>query len=317
MLVCTYLMVGKGLAEAGENSEDGCGAIICPGDGDDPVTCEKDDPECILRLKYAAAAAAADSRASKPGGPSETVQDGKPAELPSCWEEALEQQPESSSPYWRGHSAAEGRVVRQVCREGSGVSPQVLVPYFQPFSEPATTPPPPDPAVLAEQAVNRLVIPMPQPHFGPDRSTIAVQLWTWLWIDAPAPVTSTVELQGVSVTATATLQSTTWTLGEPAARNDGGGYEPGPAATVTCTGAGVPYDASVDWRAEPPCGHKFRWRSTDERTGGSGKWPVTVTTTWGVTWQATTGQTGTATLTGTAADAVAVSEYRILLTPGR
>ncbi|TKV61003.1 hypothetical protein FDO65_04960 [Nakamurella flava] len=190
------------------------------------------------------------------------------------------------------------------------------------FAEPGVpaqpaAPPPPDPAVLAEQAINQLVIPMPQPHFGPDRSTIAVQLWTWLWIDAPAPVTSTVELQGVSVTATATLQSTTWTLGEPAARNDGDGFQSGPAATVTCSGPGAPYDASVDWRTEPLCGHMFRWRSTDERTGGSEKWPVTVTTTWGVTWQATTGQTGTATLTGTAADAVAVSEYRLLLTPGR
>lgn len=157
---------------------------------------------------------------------------------------------------------------------------------------------------------------MPQPHFGPDRSTIAVQLWTWLWIDAPAPVSSTVALQGVSVTATATLQSTTWNLGEPAARDTGQGYHGGTAATVTCSGAGVPYDPSVDWRAEPPCGHKFRWRSTEDRTGGAGTWPVAVTTTWGVTWQASTGQTGTATLTGTAADAVRVTEYRILLTPG-
>lgn len=193
----------------------------------------------------------------------------------------------------------------------------MLVPYFKPFGQPDQAPPPPDPAVLAQQAVSELRIPMPQSHFGPDRSSVAVQLWTWLWIDAPAPVSSTVSLQGVSVTATATLQSTTWTLGEPAARDDGDGFRAGPPATVTCTGAGSPYDATVDWRTEPPCGHQFRWRSTDDRTHGSGEWPVTVTTTWAVTWQATTGQSGTATLTGTAADAVKVVEYRILLTPGR
>lgn len=255
-------------------------------------------------------------------GPIDTLEPRSQTQAPppDCWSVELPDIPVGTAAVWQGHAATEGYIVYQKCREG--VQPTIRVPYFVAFpvpgvpAQPDQAPLPPDPAVLAEEAISRLTIPMPEPHFGPDRSTIAVQLWTWLWTDAPAPVTSTVELQGVSVTATATLQSTTWSLGEPAARSDGEGFRPGPSATVTCQGAGAPFDPAADWRAEPPCGHQFRWRSTEERTDGSGKWPIAVTTTWAVVWQASTGQAGTATLTGTAADAVRVAEYRILLTPG-
>ena len=69
---------------------------------------------------------------------------------------------------------------------------------------------------MAEQAIGRLVVPRPSIGVGPDRSKLAVQLWTWLWVDELPPVSVTVALGGVSVTATATLTSTTWSLGEPA-----------------------------------------------------------------------------------------------------
>jgi hypothetical protein len=60
----------------------------------------------------------------------------------------------------------------------------------------------------------------------------------------------------------------------------------------------------------------YKWRSLKERTNGTGMWPVSVTANWAVTWTATTGQTGTETLTATAATAVDVGEYRIVLVPG-
>ncbi len=145
---------------------------------------------------------------------------------------------------------------------------------------------------------------------------MAVSLWTWLWVDSPPPVSVTVAAGGVSVTATATLTSTTWSLGEPLASD--GPYEPGPPVTVTCTGAGTPTPANYDWKAEPPCGHKFAWRSLKERTGGAGTWPISATTTWTVTWASNTGLTGADTLTATTADQFDVEEYRVVLvqTPG-
>ncbi len=140
---------------------------------------------------------------------------------------------------------------------------------------------------------------------------MAVNLWTWLWTDDPGPQTVTVTAGAVSVTATATLASTAWTLGEPAAH--GNGYHSGPPATVNCQGAGTPPPPGFDWKAEPPCGYMFHWRSLRERTNGTGTWPITATSTWNVSWQSNTGVTGTTTLAATSNDAFDVTEYRIVL----
>ena len=88
---------------------------------------------------------------------------------------------------------------------------------------------------------------------------------------------------------------------------------PGAPTTLACQGPGVAPPADYDWRAEPPCGHKFAWRSLKERTGGSGKWPVTATTNWTVAWQSNTGVSGADALTATTADQWDVGEYRTVL----
>jgi hypothetical protein len=175
----------------------------------------------------------------------------------------------------------------------------------------APAPPPPDPAVLAAQAYRELHIPQPAINAGPDRDKLAVNLWTWLWIDDPGPLTATVAAGGVSVTATANLASTTWSLGEPTTTGDT--YAPGAPATTTCQGAGSPPPAGYDWKAQPPCGYMFHWRSVKERTGGTGKWPITATSNWTVTWQSNAGVTGDTTLAATANDAFDIGDYRIVL----
>jgi hypothetical protein len=178
----------------------------------------------------------------------------------------------------------------------------------------AAPPPPPDPTVLAQQAYREIRIPQPEIGAGPDRSKLSVNLWTWLWIDDPGPQVVTVAAGGVSVTATATLSSVTWTLGEPATTGDG--YASGPPVTVTCQGTGSAPPQGYDWKAEPPCGHMYHWRSLKERTGGTGNWPVTATSNWTVTWQSNTGVTGGTTLSATGNDAFDVGEYRTVLVQG-
>lgn len=183
-----------------------------------------------------------------------------------------------------------------------------------PGNNPLAPPPPPDPAVLAQQAYSELTIPDPEIGAGPDRSKLSVNLWTWLWIDDPGPQAVTVAAGGVSVTATATLSSVTWSLGEPAGTGDG--YAAGPPVTVTCQGTGSAPPPGYDWKAEPPCGHMYHWRSLKERTGGTGNWPVTATSNWTVTWQSNTGVTGGTTLSATGNDAFDVAEYRTVLVQG-
>jgi hypothetical protein len=168
--------------------------------------------------------------------------------------------------------------------------------------------------VLALRAYGELRIPQPAIGVGPDRDKLAVNLWTWLWTDDPGPLTNTVAAGGVSVTATAVLSSVTWSLGEPKAVSEE--FAPGAAATITCDGTGTPPPPDYDWKAQPPCGYMFHWRSLKERTGGTGKWPINATSNWTVTWASNTGATGTITLNATANDQFDIEEYRIVLVQG-
>ena len=157
-------------------------------------------------------------------------------------------------------------------------------------------------------------IPTPQIGIGPDFDKVAVNLWTWLWIDEPDPVSLTVSAGPVSVTATATLAQTEWSMGEPTENPDSAASAVAPP--LVCDGAGVaPVEGEFDWQEQPPCGYKYQWRSSPERTGGAGTWPLTVTARWNVTWTATTGESGADTLTASSTTAVRVGEYRILLVP--
>lgn len=173
---------------------------------------------------------------------------------------------------------------------------------------------PPTAEELAAEAYRELYIAPPALNFGPDRTKLAVNLWTWLWIDDPEPQTITVAAGGISVTATATMTSVTWSLGEPAAT--GGAYAPGPPVTITCEGTGTPPPPNYDWKAEPPCGHKYTWMSTADRTGGTGRWPIAATSNWDVTWQSNTGVSGSTTLNATGTDALEIGEYRVVLVQG-
>ena len=220
--------------------------------------------------------------------------------------------------WWAGNDPSAGHVEINRCAAGNPTVPggAIILTRFVPNGGPAVAAPapPPNPAVLAQQAIAELVVPKPQIGIGPDRAKIAVQLWTWLWVDSPPPVSVTVAAGGVSVTATATLTSTTWSLGEPTPTV--GPYEPGPAVTVTCVGAGTQPPPGFDWQAQPPCGHKFVWRSLKERTGGTGTWPISATTSWTVAWQSNTGVAGTDSLTAATADQFDVGEYRVVLVQG-
>ncbi|MEO7125672.1 MAG: hypothetical protein ABI382_03935, partial [Nakamurella sp.] len=42
----------------------------------------------------------------------------------------------------------------------------------------------------------------------------------------------------------------------------------------------------------PPCGYTYIWRSLPERTGGTGVWPVTVTSRYTISWTVTGGAGG-------------------------
>jgi hypothetical protein len=161
-----------------------------------------------------------------------------------------------------------------------------------------------DPGItlLAQEAIRHLNLPGPQIRLNPDSSPKdpnlppapqVVFVPTWLWIDSAvcAPRSATASLAGVSVTAVGTPTKVTWSTGD--------------GDTVTC-GKGTAWTPGANPKAaSPDCGHVY---SDPSRTVSGGKYTVTATITWQVTWSGG-GATGTEpALTSTASVQVAVVE---------
>lgn len=128
-----------------------------------------------------------------------------------------------------------------------------------------------DPEALAQQALDRTLIPAPEIRLNPPEGRDqVVNVPTWMWIDpaAWAPVGATASAGAVTVTATATPTSVSWDMGN--------------GDVVVCAGPGTPYDSTAapdDQQSE--CTYTYG-RSSAGRPGGA--FTMRVTTTWGVTW---------------------------------
>lgn len=219
--------------------------------------------------------------------------------------------PVAGSAVWEGHSSADGQVEFFECDEGSGIS-QAGASIFRFVAKAAAAPPPVDPAVLAQQAYRAIPIPHPTMHFGPDTQHVAARYWLYLWTDNPGSITRTATTGAVSVTATATLQSVTWSMGAPASTSYLGTVD----APVVCKGGGMApppnADTTVDPRPGGYCAYMYQVRSTTDRTGGAGAWPVTASAIWQISWRQTAGGTATGTIQAppfTSATSVCVGQW--------
>ncbi len=172
----------------------------------------------------------------------------------------------------------------------------------------APPPPPPSPAQVAQIAISQLKLTAATPHVSADPN-LAVGLPVWMWVDqAPnttGPVSTTATAGPTSVTAVATLSRIDWSMG-PA------------GAVVSCAGPGTPAPAGPIFHGNtsPDCGYSYALRSLPERTGGTGKWPITATAVWNITWFGG-GQAGGQGLNLTARTAVEVGELQsVFVAPG-
>jgi hypothetical protein len=160
-----------------------------------------------------------------------------------------------------------------------------------------------DPAVLARQATRYLALPAPgiRTNPPPTRDQL-VGLPTWLWLDRATwnPRSATASVPGVSATVTAVPVAVTWVLG------DGG--------RVTCRGPGTAYDRTRPETVQrPSCSYTYRRGSAGEP---GGRFAVTATTTWRITWTAQ-GAPGAGTLpplTRTSQTSLGVAEVQALNT---
>jgi hypothetical protein len=171
----------------------------------------------------------------------------------------------------------------------------------------ALAPPPPSAAQVAQVAIAQLGLRAGAPQLSANPNT-AVGLPVWMWVKRSAqttgPASVTATLGPTTVTATAVLSSITWSMG-PA------------GAVLTCNGSGTPAPARLLFQGDnsPDCGYSYALRSLPERTGGTGRWPVTATSTFAITWTGA-GQTGAQNLTLSASTSVEVGELQAVVTGG-
>lgn len=166
---------------------------------------------------------------------------------------------------------------------------------------------PPAPAVLARRAVELLGLPRPAPQISiADRAYVGMPIWLWIAGGSAnvGPVSATATAGTAQVTATARLTRTEWSMG--------------PAGDVVrCSGPGTPWAGEPG--PSPDCGYVYSERSLPGRTGGSGRWTVTVTAVWDVTWNGVSGGVpiaGAQVVQLVSSRPVSVGELQVLVTGG-
>jgi hypothetical protein len=146
---------------------------------------------------------------------------------------------------------------------------------------PAGAEPPPDPEDLAREALALITLRAPDLQIKPDPNGAGlVGLPVWLWVEKDpetwGPISRGANDRGLSVEITASVTNLTFDLGD--------GSPP-----VNCPGGGTPYPKGATGPS-PDCGHVFT-KSSRQQPGQ--KFTVNASTTWTVSWTASTGESGT------------------------
>ncbi|GLW03662.1 ATP/GTP-binding protein [Streptomyces lavendulae subsp. lavendulae] len=233
---------------------------------------------------------------------SSTVGAGVPdwTDTEACAIRRLEPQPPASSPLWQGHGPGDGAIYVNPCL-GAGPdgikNMDIAGSAFWSQNAPA---PAVDPAVLAQRAVDSMLLEGPAVVSPRAAGTYTVGVPVWMWVGQGqttwGPNSASASAGGITVTATAKVSRVVWSMGD--------------GSSVTCTGPGTPYAASRGMAESPDCGH--RYKATSARSPG-GKYQGTATSTWSIDWAVTGGgQTGQLTEVRQSAFTVAVGELQVV-----
>ncbi|AKL64192.1 conserved hypothetical protein [Streptomyces sp. Mg1] len=214
-----------------------------------------------------------------------------------CSIRLLEPQPPADSALWEGHRPGDGAVYVNPCVNkgpGTGTTDTIGLAFWSQTPPDAAV----DPAVLAQRAVDSMLlagpaIASPRPE---GRYTVGVPMWLWV---TPTPTTwgpnqASASAGGITVTATAKVSSITWSMGD--------------GSRVTCSGPGTAYSAARGMSPSPDCGHRYRNGSA----GAPGRvYKGTATTTWAIDW-AGGGQSGQLTERRDTPFTVSVGELQVV-----
>jgi hypothetical protein len=202
-------------------------------------------------------------------------------------------QPLASDPIWGGHTdgAIFDCVVAPKVGPGGLVGTGVTLQYWA-LDAP---PPPPDPAVLARQAIETMQLRAVGVGVAPESrpgSVGLVGMPNWMWVADPGPqtvgpITKIARAGPWSVTATASVARVSWDMGD---------------GQVIACGAGTAYQPSFGRSASPDCGHVYTRQ---------GSYTVQATSHWVVTWSGI-GRVGTITLDLSQSAPVVIGEAQVI-----
>ncbi|MFE7559474.1 hypothetical protein [Kitasatospora sp. NPDC057500] len=167
-----------------------------------------------------------------------------------CYFRPAKPQPPAGDPLWGGRTPGDGVVYSPTCVGSDGT----LTPAPQEYSAtPPAGPPPDNPQALAVKARGQVVFPETKPAVAPEGSSV-VGAPVWLWLrDAQPPAPGRAEGNTITVTVTPRLAWVKWEFGD--------------GTSVTCEGAGTPYDPKYGASPSPTCGHVFKTGSGTRKDG--------------------------------------------------
>lgn len=209
-----------------------------------------------------------------------------------CYVQLIDPAPPYSDPEWEGRT--EGSLY--TCTPPYWVDIGLVPIYtFWSASPPDGVAPPPDPRVLAQQAITTMNLSaisiglVPEPVPG---SVGLVGLPVWMWVDTPSentwgPITRSASAAGWTVTATAQVSQVSWDMGD--------------GQVITC-GEGTAYQDAFGTSSSPTCGHTYTRQ---------GEYTVRATSHWVITW-AGIGQSGTIAMDLVDTAPVAIGEVQVL-----
>ena len=131
-----------------------------------------------------------------------------------------------------------------------------------------------DPAQLARQILARIQLQRVGIGITPEPGQTGVLgLPTYLWVANPGPrtlgpISDSATAGGVTVTLTARVGKVVWNLGD--------------GTSITCIGAGTPYQDDFGARPSPTCGHVYPHASTATARAAPSMSPPTAV--WDVAW---------------------------------
>ncbi|RKF24660.1 hypothetical protein [Micromonospora globbae] len=188
--------------------------------------------------------------------------------------------------YWSIRTCVYGDIASQSPATWSPDPPAGILPSYQ---------------ELAQRAIAEMKLDGPNIGIAPrTNGSGLVGLPIWLWNNVSpttwGPITRTAAVPGRSVTATARAQKVVWSMGD--------------GNSVTCTKPGTPYQPSFGNRKSPDCGYDGYSRPSSTRSGG--RYTVTATTSWLITWSGGGGNSGSQSIDLSSTTTLDIGELQVI-----